>query len=196
MLRDTTGTLPVVFVILISLRTWITNNELIQAFDKYVHDNKECVKFLQQVAPFMTLDPLQDCTTPVIFWKLAEDDSFPQRYSKKFFADNKSEAVHPDIYYHLSRNESKAADQTEQAAPQATNETAPEEQSKSPEQSEDFQKKIIPWASLEYEENMYRDTLLTTKPRQDIIIIASLVDKVPNLAGLSKYSYCECNTIK
>lgn len=52
--------------------------------------------------------------------------------------------------------------------------------------NEDFQKKITPWATLEYEETMYREDLLTSKSRQNIIVCASLIDRVPNMAGLSR----------
>lgn len=57
---------------------------------------------------------------------------------------------------------------------------------------ENFQKKILPWESfvqstlsdpLEYEETMFRESVLSTKQRSEIIVVATLIDKIPNLAG-------------
>ncbi len=94
------------------------------------------------------------------------------------------EAIHPELFKVLATN-SVAHNKPYPTAHKHI--TPSEEESKAvvppSEHSEDFQKKVIPWSQLEYEETKYRDTWLTTKPRQDIIIVASLLDKIPNLAG-------------
>ncbi|EGC34723.1 hypothetical protein DICPUDRAFT_153035 [Dictyostelium purpureum] len=47
-----------------------------------------------------------------------------------------------------------------------------------------YQKKILPWADLEYESR----SEIMTKSRQSVILVASFVDKIPNLAGLVRTS--------
>jgi tRNA guanosine-2'-O-methyltransferase len=73
--------------------------------------------------------------------------------------------------------------------------------------ADDFQKKIIPWSEIQYDEEIFREAILTQKPRQQFIVVASLIDKIPNLAGLARtaeifngmralvdliFSYCSC----
>lgn len=48
----------------------------------------------------------------------------------------------------------------------------------------DFQRKILPWASIQFEEDVFRENILTARTRQQVIVVASLIDKIPNLAGL------------
>jgi len=52
----------------------------------------------------------------------------------------------------------------------------------------DFQRKIVPqWEGLVQNDNeIVRQSLLTNKRRTKLIVVASLVDKVPNLAGLAR----------
>lgn len=68
---------------------------------------------------------------------------------------------------------------------------------------ENFQKKILPWESfvqstlsdpLEYEETMFRESVISTKQRSEIIVVATLIDKIPNLAG-NFGSNCKLNSI-
>lgn len=54
-----------------------------------------------------------------------------------------------------------------------------------PEITAGYQKKIQPWAEIESES---KETYLAKKSRQSIIIVATFIDKIPNLAGLIRTS--------
>ena len=49
-------------------------------------------------------------------------------------------------------------------------------------ESLNFQKKILPWANIELDQELSR-TVVRTRKRQSLILVATLIDKIPNLAG-------------
>jgi len=50
-----------------------------------------------------------------------------------------------------------------------------------------FQRKILPWATLEFEEEETNRAIASLRrKKQTLIVVASLIDKVPNLAGLAR----------
>lgn len=52
-------------------------------------------------------------------------------------------------------------------------------------QNQNYQKKILPWEDLEKDIETSKAEF-TQRPRNQIIMCASLIDKIPNLAGLSR----------
>ncbi len=48
----------------------------------------------------------------------------------------------------------------------------------------DFQKKILPWSDIQLDDELSR-TSVRTRKRQSLILVATLIDKIPNLAGES-----------
>lgn len=53
------------------------------------------------------------------------------------------------------------------------------------ESNQNFQKKILPWEEIEVDHEKQKEAFMQ-RPRHEIIMCASLIDKVPNLAGLSR----------
>ncbi len=63
---------------------FLLQDDYLKALFQYFHENKECAKFLLYSPPFLSLDPLSDCTVEGLLWKLADDESFPQTYVNVF----------------------------------------------------------------------------------------------------------------
>ena len=55
----------------------------------------------------------------------------------------------------------------------------------SEESTQNYQKKILPWEELEVDHEKQKEAFMQ-RARHEIIMCASLIDKVPNLAGLSR----------
>jgi len=55
-------------------------------------------------------------------------------------------------------------------------------------ESSGFQKKILPWADMEIFVDERTRTNVRARKRQSIILVASLIDKIPNLAGMARTS--------
>ena len=51
---------------------------------------------------------------------------------------------------------------------------------------EGFQKKIMPWDSAQFDEEISSYHTRRKSDRQQLIVVASLIDKTPNLAGLAR----------
>lgn len=52
------------------------------------------------------------------------------------------------------------------------------------EESSNYQRKILPWEYVEY--NVTQNKRLIRRKRNEIILCAALIDKIPNLAGLAR----------
>lgn len=52
--------------------------------------------------------------------------------------------------------------------------------------TEDFQKKIMPWNSAQFDDEISSYHARRKASRQQLIVVASLIDKIPNLAGLAR----------
>ena len=50
-----------------------------------------------------------------------------------------------------------------------------------------YQRKILPWEQVEYDHELLK-RVYESRRRNEIIMCASLIDKVPNLAGLARTS--------
>jgi hypothetical protein len=55
------------------------------------------------------------------------------------------------------------------------------------ESTSNYQRKILPWEQIEYDYEQLK-RVFDTRKRNEIIICASLIDKIPNLAGLARTS--------
>ena len=55
------------------------------------------------------------------------------------------------------------------------------------ESQSNYQRKILPWEQVEYDHELLKRTY-EGRRRNDIIMCAALIDKVPNLAGLARTS--------
>lgn len=55
------------------------------------------------------------------------------------------------------------------------------------EQSQNYQRKILPWEQVEYDYELLK-RLYDGRKRNQMIVCAALIDKIPNLAGLARTS--------
>jgi tRNA G18 (ribose-2'-O)-methylase SpoU len=55
------------------------------------------------------------------------------------------------------------------------------------EESSNYQRKILPWEHIEFDVTM-KSRVSTSRKRNQIVLCASLIDKIPNLAGLARTS--------
>jgi len=163
--------------------------EQISPLYDYIQANEECMKVLSSNSSiFQHFHSLGEVTPELIFYQLTTEEAFPL-----------SEQILPEVYQMLLEHNSKAPVSNLQQTGESDENSKNEVQTPASSNAvvfEDFQKKILPWEStfsqnslseaLSYEETVYRDTLLTTRPRSEIIIVATLIDKVPNLAGLAR----------
>ena len=55
-----------------------------------------------------------------------------------------------------------------------------------PQESSNYQRKILPWEHIEFDSGFKKSLVNTQRQRNQIVLCAALIDKVPNLAGLAR----------
>lgn len=145
---------------------------LLQALDTYVTTNIECSKTLEKQHAHISgqIDPHTACTFENLFYYIPileqlthADIIHPSRFSLSFPAGEQPQ--------------SNAAAST--ATPEGTLVGEPA----------GFQKKILPWENMDLflDDDTSRSNTRARK-RQSLILVATLIDKIPNLAGMARTS--------
>jgi len=165
---------------------------------RYIQTNEECQRlqsrptaFIQFVDPTKIVDSHSESTSfliPLLLSWFSVDEGFPLM-----------EAINPGIFFEwiaISFPEISSMDRTTHSSfPHRNDKDVIEANSVLAQTDEffcagDFQKKIVPFApddSQNTYESMDREVSVEhMKMKQDIIVIASLLDKIPNLAGLTR----------
>eukprot|EP00742_Colponemidia_sp_Colp-10_P012885 GILJ01014505.1.p1 GENE.GILJ01014505.1~~GILJ01014505.1.p1 ORF type:complete len:1557 (+),score=304.04 GILJ01014505.1:174-4673(+) len=147
----------------------------------YLETNKDCTRMRRCQAPFFEkFDPISDCgLNRVLSTPLDESgELIPVP-----FLDEVREAIHygmcdvradvpPEATYGQLKTGISEEDEEGEEEPLSIS-------------SFNYQRKIMPWNSLEHENETNRD-LHRNRDRFELIIIASLLDRIPNLAGLTR----------
>jgi tRNA guanosine-2'-O-methyltransferase len=143
------------------------NDKYLVAILQFLEENWECKLSLESPFFLDKVDPLNVSDSTTAFFILAKDEA-------------QIEAIDPQTFQYFANSDSKnppklQEDQLETEGP--AQESA---------ETEDFQKKILPWSDIELDQDLYRQEILTEKNRQQLIVVATLIDKIPNLAGLAR----------
>ncbi|CAO3698396.1 unnamed protein product [Rhizopus stolonifer] len=168
----------------------LENNKYLDAMGKFMEIYVDCIKFFDKIKSqfYMSrFDPVQDFNVEFIFRQMMTEFQVIDNEkigSKAFFRVN-SEIVKRCPFENPARKTFyTAADPTELIGleeepivdtPQTTT-------------TEDvYQKKIMPWEMmLETDMDLTKNLVKKNRRRNDLIVVASLVDRLPNLAGLCR----------
>ncbi|ORE02050.1 hypothetical protein BCV72DRAFT_252709 [Rhizopus microsporus var. microsporus] len=162
----------------------LENNRYLDSIGNFMETYVDCIKFFDKIqAQFYMarFDPIQDFNVEFIFRQMMTEfqKAFvrvnPQRVKRCPFENPERGSVYT------------AADPseligTEQPDAMATIDTL------SNQSSEDvYQKKIMPWEMmLETDMDLTKNLVKKNRRRNDLIVVASLIDRLPNLAGLCR----------
>ncbi|PRP80273.1 hypothetical protein PROFUN_12740 [Planoprotostelium fungivorum] len=166
------------------------SDELMEQYKElhfYITTNEECLKQLEDPRTVFLSDvqdvPSRSTTSgecffdvDLLLYKFSKEDAYPLQ-----------DAISPDLFEELVQDETLSSNyEREEEKHKLIEPDAADPEFNH--HSEEFQKKITPWSELEYEDNMFREEIVKNKDRQQLIIVATFVDKIPNLAGLSRTS--------
>ncbi|KAI9281150.1 hypothetical protein BY458DRAFT_430265 [Sporodiniella umbellata] len=159
----------------------LENNKYLDAMGKFMEVYVDCIKFFDKIKAqfFMSrFDPVQDFNIEFIFRQMMNE------FQKAFFR------VNPEVVTRCPFE--NAARKTFYTAADPTELIGLEEEQSAPDllqsNTEDvYQKKIMPWEMmLETDMDLTKNLVKKNRRRNDLIVVASLVDRLPNLAGLCR----------
>ncbi|ORE16390.1 hypothetical protein BCV71DRAFT_265697 [Rhizopus microsporus] len=171
----------------------LENNRYLDSIGNFMETYVDCIKFFDKIqAQFYMarFDPIQDFNVEFIFRQMMTEFQVIDNEkigSKAFVRVNPQRVERCPFENPERRSVYTAADPseligTEQPDAMATMDT-PSNQS-----SEDvYQKKIMPWEMmLETDMDLTKNLVKKNRRRNDLIVVASLIDRLPNLAGLCR----------
>ncbi|CEJ01490.1 hypothetical protein RMCBS344292_15515 [Rhizopus microsporus] len=171
----------------------LENNRYLDSIGNFMETYVDCIKFFDKIqAQFYMarFDPIQDFNVEFIFRQMMTEFQVIDNEkigSKAFVRVNPQRVERCPFENPERRSVYTAADPseligTEQSDAMATIDT-PSNQS-----SEDvYQKKIMPWEMmLETDMDLTKNLVKKNRRRNDLIVVASLIDRLPNLAGLCR----------
>ncbi|RUS24460.1 hypothetical protein BC938DRAFT_473545, partial [Jimgerdemannia flammicorona] len=169
----------------------VSKNAYLRIIYNFVQQNSDCIRFREKMesAYYMNgFSPLQDYNIEFIFREMlalngvTENERIAARAFEKVnpipsaacpFRNADRKVVYastsPSELFELSEDgdaETRQASITEDAG---------------------YQKKIVPWEMmLQTDIDLSRELVQKKRPRNDLIVVASLIDRIPNLAGLCR----------
>ncbi|KAI8359079.1 hypothetical protein EDC96DRAFT_545587 [Choanephora cucurbitarum] len=170
----------------------IEDDKYIQSMNAFMDSYVDCIKYwdkLQQQFYMTKFDPVADYNIEFIFRQmLAEFDVIENERigSKSFIRVNPSPVERCPFDNPARHSVYTSADPSELIATQ--DETKQNQTGEEDNLAEDvFQKKIMPWEMmLETDMDLTKNIVQQKRKRNDLIVVASLIDRLPNLAGLCR----------
>lgn len=167
------------------------NNKYIQSIRTFMETYVDCIKFFDKIQTsfYMThFDPIQDFNIEFIFRQMMSEFQVidNEKIGSKSFLKLNSTVAERCPFENPARKEIyTSADPSEMIGLEEVVESAQKETST---EAEDvFQKKIMPWEMmLETDMDLTKNLVKKNRRRNDLIVVASLIDRLPNLAGLCR----------
>lgn len=157
-------------------------------FMKKYADSQKLYDKIKDNFYLMRFDPLQDFNIEFIFRELMTlfDVIDNEKISSRAFLKVNPQPVAFCPFNNPARRDVyTSADPMEAMAQEA--ETQPSVPSEDITSNESFQKKILPWEMmLQTDVDLTKSLVQKKRRRNDLIVVASLIDRLPNLAGLCR----------
>ncbi|KAI8390273.1 hypothetical protein BD560DRAFT_362076 [Blakeslea trispora] len=161
----------------------IEDDKYIQSMNAFMDSYVDCIKYwdkLQQLFYMTKFDPVADYNVEFIFRQMLAE------FDKSFIRINPSPVERCPFDNPARHSVYTSADPSELIAIQ--DETEQQQVNTESSITEDvFQKKIMPWEMmLETDMDLTKHLVQQKRKRNDLIVVASLIDRLPNLAGLCR----------
>ncbi|KAI8096188.1 uncharacterized protein BX664DRAFT_323334 [Halteromyces radiatus] len=171
----------------------LEKNPYVPAMTGFIQQNGDCKKMADKIKSQYYLarfDPVQDYNIEYIFRENLHvfDILENERIGSKSFVRVNSKPVPTCPFVNPDRNFIySAADPSELVGHFEDDGTITNTQDNGTAQQDSYQKKIMPWEMmLETDIDLTKALVKEKRRRNDIIVVASLIDRLPNIAGLCR----------
>ncbi|KAI7894857.1 uncharacterized protein EV154DRAFT_599678 [Mucor mucedo] len=172
----------------------LEENRYLQSIGRFMETYVDCIKFYDKIQTqfYMTkFDPIQDFNIEFIFRQMMTEFGVieNERIGSKAFLRVNPHAVERCPFENPKRKELyTSADPSEMIGIEEEIELAEASSTSSNNGLEEvIQKKIMPWEMmLETDMDLTKNLVQKNRRRNDLIVVASLIDRLPNLAGLCR----------
>lgn len=171
----------------------LEGNKYLQSINHFMNNHVDCVKFLDKISNIFYMskfDPMQDFNVEFIFRQMMTEFQVidNERIGSKAFLRVNAQPVERCPFDNPSRKEVyTSADPSELIALEEEIEAAATDSNGNSNAEEVIQKKILPWEMmLETDMDLTKNLVQKNRRRNDLIVVASLIDRLPNLAGLCR----------
>ncbi|GAA5797284.1 hypothetical protein HPULCUR_002665 [Helicostylum pulchrum] len=171
----------------------LEENKYLQSIGRFMDTYVDCIKFFDKIQSqfYMSkFDPIQDFNIEFIFRQMMTEFQVieNERIGSKAFVRVNPQVVARCPFENPARKEMyTSADPSEMIGLEEEIELAEATSTSNTTLEEVIQKKIMPWEMmLETDMDLTKNLVQKNRRRNDLIVVASLIDRTPNLAGLCR----------
>ncbi|KAI7864646.1 hypothetical protein BDF14DRAFT_1987237 [Spinellus fusiger] len=171
----------------------VEKNEYLNSLDSFLEQYSDCVKFYEKIKTQFYLtefDGVKDFNVEFIFRQLMTifEVIDNEKIASKAFMKLNPKPVERCPFVNPQRTSAyTAADPSELVGIESQAATKESSVSNTNNDEVSYQKKIMPWEMmLETDADLTKTLVQKKRRRNDLIVVASLVDRIPNLAGLCR----------